>query len=353
MGFTAGRFCLATAYTGIVISTHMSGRKSILSLSLGVLLFWTQLASGQQNYGVVQGRIAEGFNEAAVTGRIGLQKVKNGFVNITMPVSVNGSKSSWWVVDTGAPICLIEPSFAAKLGLQSAGQAQGEGGAFPVTKVNEIQIGNFHCDNVGCIVRSIEQLKTLGLRNENGSFEKTGLMGVNLLAKYGALINCRTQQMFLSPTGNLGMSQQKYEAMGFTCVPMNLTRGNRLEVIGSLGGKEFSFFLDTGAFSTVLTNGIRDEVKTPFYATNRKVIGPFHDFGNNAQVSYATPNDFKLGAYDAKGAQVNFTTLNIQGDSGASHRFAGLLGLDFLFYRSAIIDIGGRALYLKPYSVPH
>jgi hypothetical protein len=126
---------------------------------------------------------------------------------------------------------------------------------------------------------------------------------------------------------------------------------NRLEVIGNLGGKEFSFFLDTGAFSTTLTNGIQDEVKVPYVATGNKLVGPFHDFGKNAQISYAEPSDFKLGAYDASGARVNFTTLNDQ--EAASHRFAGFIGLDFLYYRSAIIDIGGRALYLKPYSTPH
>jgi hypothetical protein len=178
------------------------------------------------------------------------------------------------------------------------------------------------------------------------------LIVVNLLAKYGALINCRTEMIFFSPTGNLGLSRQKYEAMGFTYVPLNLTSGNRLEVTGSLGGKEFGFFLDTGAFSTTLTNGIRDEVKVPYYATRSKVVGPFHDFGKNSQYSYGTPSDFKLGTYDASGARVNFTTLNIQEEIGSSHRFAGFIGLDFLYYRSAIIDIGGRALYLKPYSTP-
>jgi len=157
--------------------------------------------------------------------------------------------------------------------------------------------------------------------------------------------------IFFSPTGNLGLSRQKYEGMGFTYVPLNLTSGNRLEVTGNLGGKEFSFFLDTGVVSTTLTNGIRDEVKVPYTATRSKVTGPFHDFGRNSEYSFATPSDFKLGTYDASGARINFTTLNIQ-ETGASHRLAGFIGLDFLFFRSAIIDIGGRALYLKPYSSP-
>jgi predicted aspartyl protease len=327
----------------------MSDRWLVVSVWLGALLFMTHLVSAQQNYGMAQGRIAEGTQELAVTGHIGLQKVKNGYLSVTLPVSVNGSKSSWWIVDTGSPTCLIDPPFAAKLGLQTLGQVRAEGGTFPVTTVSDIQIGNFRCDNIACVVRSIDVLKNLSLRNENGSFDKTGLIGVNLLAKYGALINCRTEMIFFSPSGNLGMSRQKYEAMGFTYVPLNLTSRNRLEVTGNLGGKEFSFFLDTGAASTLLTNGIQDEVNVHTYAAG-KISGPFHDFGRLSQSSFGTANDFKLGAYDASGARVTFSTLNVQEKS--SHRFAGFIGLDFLYYRWAIIDIGGRALYLKPYSTP-
>ena len=331
----------------------MSGWRFLLFLWFGVLLFWTHFASGQQNYGVVQGRLAQKTKQIEIIGRLGRVTVANpGFI-LTMPVSINGSKSTWWVVDTGARGCIIDPSLADKSGLQTVGQIHGEGGAFPVATVNDFQIGNFSCNGVPCMVHSLGDLKSLSVRTQGGSLEQTGLIGINLLAKYGALINCRTQQIFFSPTGNLGMSRQKYEAMGFTYVPMNLTPRYRLEVIGSLGGKEFSFFLDTGAFTTSLTNGIRDEVNAPLSASRIKAVGAFHDLGRNSQYSFAEPGDFKLGAYDAKGARIGFTTLNLPDNQGASHRLAGVIGFDFLVNRFAIIDIGGRALYLKPDSTPH
>jgi len=284
--------------------------------------------------------------------RVGLVTVAEPGFKLIMPVSINGSKSTWWVVDTGAQACLIDPSLANKLSLQTAGQVHGEGGTFPVETVNNFQIGNFSCNDVPCVVRSLGDLKKLSVRSEGGALEQTGLIGINLLAKYGALINCRTGQIFLSPTGNLGMSQQKYEAMGFTHVPISLTPRNRLEIVGSLGGHEFSFFLDTGGFTTALTNGIREEVNAPTSASKIKAVGSFHDFGKNSELSWVEPSNFKLGNYDAKGARVAFTTLNLPDNQGASHRLAGFIGLDFLVDRSAIIDIGGRALYLKPYSTP-
>ncbi|HXM01057.1 MAG TPA: hypothetical protein VN939_00545, partial [Chthoniobacterales bacterium] len=71
----------------------MSGRSLLVFLWFGVVLFATHLASGQQsNYGQVQGRLAQGTKQVAEKGRIGLVKVGNGLINITMPVSVNGSK---------------------------------------------------------------------------------------------------------------------------------------------------------------------------------------------------------------------------------------------------------------------
>jgi hypothetical protein len=340
-------FSLATGCADLVISTRMSGHRFPVFLWLWLLIGGTQLGIAQQNFGVVQGRIAEGIKKITVTEKLVPQKVRTSLA-LTVPVSVNGSKTTWWVVDTGAPVCLIDPAFSTKLGLHADDKA----GPFPVTMVNNFQLGTFQCNGIACVVRSIGQLKTLQLSNEGGSFDKTGVVGVNLLAKYGGIINCRTQQIFLSPSGNLGMSRQKYEEMGFTYVPMNVTSKNRLEVTGTLGGKEFSFYLDTGAFSTTLDNAIRNEVNLPFFTTNTKIVGPFHDFGKNAQYTYGTATDFKLGTYDASGARLGATTLNIS-DPGSSHRFAGFIGMDFLFYRSAIIDVGGRALYLKARSRAH
>ena len=63
--------------------------------------------------------------------------------------------------------------------------------------------------------------------------------------------------------------------------------------------------------------------------------------------SLAPVSDFKLGSYDARGAYVEFAAFSWT-EPGFEHLFGGLIGADFLGYRSAIIDIGGRTLYIKP-----
>src|SRR5580704_14986215 len=101
---------------------------------LGIQLFVTHLASAQQNYGVVQGRIAEGTQQVEVLGKLLPQKVGSS-IALVVPVSINGSKSTWWIVDTGSPVCLIDPSFSKNLGLQTDNNV----GPFPVAMVSNLQ----------------------------------------------------------------------------------------------------------------------------------------------------------------------------------------------------------------------
>lgn len=163
---------------------------------LGFQLLVTHPASAPQNYGMVQGRLAEGTHQFAVTGRLMPQKA-GASLALVVPVSINGSKNSWWIVDTGGPVCLIDPSFSKKLGLQTGNNV----GGFPVTMVSGLEIGTFRCDGIACAVRSTAALSSVALRDSSGSLDKTGLVGVNLLVKYGGLINCRTQQVFFSRPG--------------------------------------------------------------------------------------------------------------------------------------------------------
>jgi hypothetical protein len=73
----------------------MSGRWLLVFLWFGVLLLVTHLANGQQNYGQVQGRLAQGTKHVEVIGRIGLQQVASGALCITMPVTRQNRAASY------------------------------------------------------------------------------------------------------------------------------------------------------------------------------------------------------------------------------------------------------------------
>ena len=55
----------------------------------------------------------------------------------------------------------------------------------------------------------------------------------------------------------------------------------------------------------------------------------------------------KLGTQDTSQRAVQFADLPNQ-QNGFSHAFGGIIGEDILWRREAILDIRGRALYLKP-----
>ena len=65
-------------------------------------------------------------------------------------------------------------------------------------------------------------------------FDKEGLIGMNFLLKHGAVINCRTQQIFFSRGGaKLPLRREVYERMGFTYLPIRITPLNLAEVEGN------------------------------------------------------------------------------------------------------------------------
>jgi hypothetical protein len=274
--------------------------------------------------------------------------------HLVTPVSVNHTGVTWWLVDTGAPRSVIDPELASRLGLKAvtttkAGPHDADrGSTFPVVLIDDLLAGTFHCGRTACVERSIKVIKDMSTTEWKETFDKTGILGLDLLYKYGAIINIRAGKIFFSPTGNLGMSREGYEKMGFTYVPLTVTSSGRLELVGTLEGHDYSFFIDTGAPGTVLDDSVRAAAKIP-YANLGGITLPFTDV-KNARLTYGIATDFKLANYNAKGALLSFAPVNLQAEGFGrfSHPLAGTIGIDFLYYRSALIDIGGRALYLKP-----
>ena len=288
------------------------------------------------------------------------QAVRTTKYHLFVPVSVNHSAPTWWLLDTGFQFSVIDLEYARQLGLSTPGGGNEdpstavvgkEKSRRPTVTCQDLQVGTLDCG--GVVLREIS-LQTFAADRGiswHGSFNKAGIIGVDILAKYGALINCRLGQVFFSPQGNLGMSPAKYEVQGFTAVPLNVTRTNRLEINGTLGDQAYSFIIDTGSPDCLFDNEARNRAQVPFWRTNATVRAPFATV-NGAKISLAPVSDFKLGSYDARGAFVRFAAFPTA-EPGLENRFGGLIGADFLGYRSAIIDIGGRALYLKPSASTH
>jgi Aspartyl protease len=130
---------------------------------------------------------------------------------------------------------------------------------------------------------------------------------------------------------------------GFTAVPIQITAIPRIEVFGSAGSRLYSFLVDTGSRRCVIdwkikeTNQIpvRDSGTLHFGSVDRTVLTAMGDLQN-----------FRLGTLEVSKKGVEFAHLAIL-LLGFSRPFGGIVGEDLLWDHQAILDIGGRTLYLK------
>jgi len=184
------------------------------------------------------------------------------------------------------------------------------------------------------------------IRQFRNEFLSGGVLGLGLLSQYGAVINYINGQIFFSVHGGaLPVQRQNYERMGYTYVPLEVRNNRRLEVIGTIGGSEYSFLIDTGAAHTVLLDQIRVKQHVPAFPSSARMVGGFHNFKNQSLWVGRMPG-FRLGNQDVSDTSVGFGQMYAP-EQGLSHPFAGLIGPDILAEHSAILDIGHRALYLK------
>jgi hypothetical protein len=295
--------------------------------------------------GTLSGTVWPGQNATVI------QAIRGNKNHLFVPMSINGQKESWWLVDTGSPLSTITRQAAVTAALKEpeAGSkipntVKAEGQELKVVMASSLVSQGFDFGKQPLAILRLDELEREHIPRATASSPGRGILGFLLLAKYGALINCRTRQLFLSCAGeNLPVTRQAYEQMGFTYVPLNITRGRHIEVVGTIGNETYSFLIDTGAENTMIMAAIRQKEKIPFTDERLSLVG-IHDF-KKASISAGTLPNFHLGNYVLDRTFVGFTNLNLQ-QGEFSHSFGGLIGAEILFDHSAIIDLGNRALYL-------
>ena len=87
----------------------MSGRRLVIVWELGMRMFNIGPAIAQEKFGVVQGAFAEENKNLSRSGSF--IPAKQLALGLTVPVSINGSNTTWWIVDIGAPACNVRSIF--------------------------------------------------------------------------------------------------------------------------------------------------------------------------------------------------------------------------------------------------
>jgi predicted aspartyl protease len=269
--------------------------------------------------------------------------------HLFVPVRVN-NRPAWFAIDTGAALSIVDSTKAKVLGLskgpgmiQVPKQIEVNNRVVPVAVVDSLFVGR---NNLGSGPVALIDLRDFRarLRDSGTQVMMDGIIGLDILQRYNAVIDCRNQRIYLTVPGEDAQAILKSTKRGrYNAVPMRITHSGALEVEGRIGRNRYSFVVDTGGFATLVPSAVAKQNGIPVIGTTVNAKG-IHSKERPVGVTIAP--EFDLGKYALGPALIGVTGLP-EGPEDLHFQFGGLIGADFFFERGGIIDIGKKTLYFK------
>src|ERR1700758_3081512 len=269
--------------------------------------------------------------------------------HLFVTVRVN-NRPAWFAVDTGAALSIVDATKARTLGLskelglvQVPRQIEVNNRTVPVAMVDSLYIGS---DDLGSGPVALIDLRDFQARLRGSGRQVTmdGIIGLDILQRYNAIIDCRNQRIYLETGGgNLQDILRRTKTGRYNAVPMRITHSGALEVEGRIGRNRYSFVVDTGGFATLVPSAVAQQNGIPVIRTTVNAKG-IHS--KERPVGLTIAPEFDLGNHALGPALVGVTGLP-EGPDDLRYQFGGLIGADFFFDRSGIIDVGSKTLYFK------
>jgi predicted aspartyl protease len=267
----------------------------------------------------------EGFGGSPLQRRFG----NHLFVNTMM----NGRRTAL-MIDSGCPITLIDRASARKLGLRVEetksyiGGVTGQATRYGISKLTTLAMGNCTFVNVPVEIADEGQINLIARPHLDGLF------GAHEMAKFGIIVDCARQMIYVNPKGPSAATTQKLAQFlagrGFTRIPMHFNPEHHLEIDAALNGHPVRLIVDTGSAITLLS--------APVAAASGTSLSPRFSFRGEA-IGYV--QQLALGNLIVNNAEVAVGNV-------AKMVGAGLLGEEYLSWNFAIVDVGGMNLYLRP-----
>ena len=267
----------------------------------------------------------EGYGGSPLQRRFG----NHLFVN----TGINGRRSAL-MIDSGCPDTLINRASAQRLGLRVketkgyvasvTGSAQRSG----ISKLATLTMGNCTFSDVPVAVANEEQINFIARPHLDGLF------GAHEMAKFGMIVDCARQMIYVNPKGSSAATSQKLAQFlagrGFSRIPMHFNPERHLEVDTALNGHPAKLIVDTGSGFSVISAPVAT-------ASGATMSSRFSYRGEG--IGYI--KQMTLG---------NLVVNNAEVAVGRVAKFvgAGLLGEEYLSWNFGIVDVGGMNLYLRP-----
>lgn len=282
-------------------------------------------------------------------------RVRYGPMNkMIMSVRIN-ERSANLLVDTGASQIILDNDVAALAGIRPFQRAMNQvrfsvptqvfnmgseinGQVLPVGVAQNIAAGNMNFGSNPVALRDSN-------RSGTGPGGVDGVLGLDILSRYKALINCRTKLVFFKvdqaqriSLGSVAASEK------FTRVPIQRERTGALTVPCSMRGQPMRLLIDTGAFVTILHQGF---VKSLGLAVEPTRISAQFNRGTSKRINAAEVKDLSIGAFKIWSEKFGVAPLPRFALQQGDTMIAGILGMDTLYIHHAIIDLDGMNLFLK------
>ncbi|HJT44651.1 MAG TPA: retropepsin-like aspartic protease, partial [Chthoniobacterales bacterium] len=165
-----------------------------------------------------------------------------------------------------------------------------------------------------------------------------GLFGAHEMAKFGMVIDCSRQMLYVNPKGSSAATSPALagflQGRGFVRVPMQFDSGHHLTVAAQVNLRPVKLIVDTGAFTTVISAAYAEGAGA---SMDSQMSYRAAAVGNQG---IARLGELAIGDFKVNNAEV--FVANIHEMAGA-----GLLGEDYLSWNFGIIDLGGMNLYLR------
>jgi predicted aspartyl protease len=261
-----------------------------------------------------------------------------------MSARINGQRANL-LVDTGSSQVILNAAAAASFGIKPS---QGSLRYIRFTQINgqELPVG-FAQNLTAGGMRFGGTLVTLreSRHSDTGGTPVDGVLGLDVLTRHKAVINCRTKLIFfkVDQSRQMDLSSVASEEK-FTRIPLRKERNGALTVPCSIRGRPARLFVDTGAFLTIFHEAFLKSVGIPMEATR---ISAHFAPGASRKISAGQINDLKIGNFKTPPAKFGVTALPNFTLRQGNARVSGILGMDTLYDRYAIIDLDGMNLFLK------
>ena len=261
-----------------------------------------------------------------------------------MSVRINGQPANL-LVDTGSNQIILNAATAESFGVQPSQRdlryiqfTRINGQLLPVGFAQNLRAGGM---NFGSTVVTLRDSSHSGA----GDTRVDGVLGLDLLTRHKAVINCRTKFIFFKVDQARKMQLSSVASMEkFVKIPLRREESGALTVPCSVHGQPARLLVDTGAFITIFQEAFLKSVAIPLEATR---VSAHFPRGVARNVRAGQIDDLRIGGFKTPPAKFGVTALPNFTLLRGSARIGGILGIDTLYNCHAIIDFDGMNLFLK------